>query len=65
MNVLKYKHWPRGEVETRLSAKQLCTSSILVVASRKLKFTSSSMLVIQYLFEVSASLDFWGFHTVE
>lgn len=27
--------WPRGEVETRLSAKQLCTSSILVVASMK------------------------------
>jgi hypothetical protein len=28
----------RGEVETRLSAKQLCTSSILVVASLGLDF---------------------------
>ena len=31
--MVKYVCWPRGEEETRLSAKQLCTSSILVVAS--------------------------------
>lgn len=32
--VIKYKNRPRGEEETRLSAKQLCASSILAVASK-------------------------------
>ena len=31
--MIKYASWPRGEEETRLSAKQLCASSILAVAS--------------------------------
>lgn len=38
--MVKYKHRPRGEEETRLSAKQLCTSSILVVASKMKKIVT-------------------------
>lgn len=40
--MVQYKHRlrPRGEEETRLSAKQLCTSSILVVASKMTKIKS-------------------------
>ena len=30
--------WPGGEVETRLSAKQICTGSIPVQASRGIEF---------------------------
>lgn len=43
--VVKYKNRPRGEEETRLSAKQLCASSILAVASKMKRVLIISILL--------------------